>query len=294
MSRVLTAHDCVVLEDSERRFSDFYNRASFLFEHGLKDHPLFELDSLVQLSARRPPSEEFAYWSYGSVKVRDGWNTNLLQKRSLQETIEGISVNDSLVMLKRVELDPVFAPVLLPILSGLQSLVGPTMQRDVVIGRATILVASPRRITSYHIDSDINYLFQVSGDKKLSVFDHTNRRVLSEPELERYFSGDVNGAQFDDSKQPFAKTYDLRAGYGVHIPCTAPHWAQNLDRPSVALSINFDLRSMLRKGRVYRMNHKLRRVGVTPREPGRSDWRDQLKVASESMLSLASGFLRRT
>jgi len=32
-----------------------------------------------------------------------------------------------------------------------------------------------------------------------------------------------------------ARVWELHAGQGVHIPCTAPHWATTLDTPSVAL-----------------------------------------------------------
>ena len=62
-------------------------------------------------------------------------------------------------------------------------LAGPAMAEDVLVGRATILIASPHRITAYHIDQDLNYLLQIAGDKSFSVFDqirpraHHRRRV---------------------------------------------------------------------------------------------------------------------
>jgi len=34
-----------------------------------------------------------------------------------------------------------------------------------------LLIASPRRVTSYHMDSNTNFLFQLHGDKRLTVFD---------------------------------------------------------------------------------------------------------------------------
>lgn len=283
--------NAVIQPDS--RFHELYNRASFRFAHELRGNPLFELPSLIELSRRRPASPQFAYWSIGSVGVTDRWEKGSKTPATLQEAIAGIADANSLVMLKRTEQDPVFGPLLQQIFAEVIGSVGPRMREDVIIGRGTILIASPRRITAYHIDADVNFLFQLSGDKKISVFDQTNRTVISDEELERYFSGDYNGARYEESKQAHAITYDLHAGGGVHIPCTAPHWAQNSDNVSVALSINFDLRSMERLGRVYRMNSKLRRLGGRPAPPGTSRWRDSMKLASLRALSAASVLMRK-
>ena len=75
------------------------------------------------------------------------------------------------------------------------------MAEDVLVGRATILIASPHRITSYHIDSDVNYLLQIAGDKSFSVFDQTDRALITDEELERYFSGDESAACFKPDRQ---------------------------------------------------------------------------------------------
>jgi hypothetical protein len=104
--------------------------------------------------------------------------------------------------------------------------------------------------------------------------------VTSDEELENYFLGDPSGAIFKPERQADAKCYELRAGRGVHVPCMAAHWAQNLDSPSVALSINFDLRSIASVGRLYRLNGRLRRLGLIPTPPGRSKWRDISKQAA--------------
>jgi hypothetical protein len=71
------------------------------------------------------------------------------------------------------------------------------------------------------------------------------------------------------------------------VPCLAAHWAENLDSPSVALSINFDLRSIGSLGRIYRLNGKLRQHGLHPVPPGVSERRDRLKVGALESLDLA-------
>jgi hypothetical protein len=263
------------------------NRASFMFAHTLHKHPLFELDSLVELARRRQDKPEFIYWSNGAVNVGDHWGKGADGRISLLDTLSNIEANDSLVMLYRIELDPVFAPVLKELLADVMDLAGPHMREDALIGRATILVASSRRITAYHIDGDVNFLFQIRGEKSISIFDQTDRTLITEEELERYYSGHLNAAVFKEARQKEAKVYDLRPGVGVHIPCTAPHWAQTRDDVSIALSLNYDMRSIRRSASVYRLNFRLRRLGVPPAAPGQSRWKDQAKIVMNSAISTA-------
>lgn len=286
-------HSYGVIEGSDRRFGELCNRASFKFAHKLSGNPLFSTQSLIELAQRRPENPTYAYRSNGQVAVGDRWEKGSGRALTAAETIAGIAHNDSLVMLKHLEQDVVFGPLLQRIFDELLEAAGPRIRDDVVVGRGTILIASPGRITAYHLDADVNFLFQIEGDKTMSVFDQTDRTVVSEVELERYFCGDHNGAQYTESKQARAKSYELGPGCGVHIPWTAPHWAQNSSNVSVALSVNFDLKSLVRLGRIYQMNGKLRRLGGNPAPPGKSMLRDSVKVASIDALTAVSGLLRR-
>ena len=275
------------------QWREHYNRSSFLFTHALDRNPLFELPALLELAARRPAQPEYAYWSNGKVGIGQRWDAKVAPRRSLLETVAHIAENDSLVLLKHVERDSLLGPCIREICEGVIELAGPRMRADVLAGRGTLLIASPGRLTSYHLDADVNFLFQIAGDKWLSVFDQEDRTLTSHEELERYYDGDPNGAVFKEGRQREARTYDLHPGLGVHIPSMAPHWAQNREQPSVALSINFDLRSVSRLGRVYHFNCKLRRHGITPRPPGLSPWRDSLKLAALHGLSAAQRITKR-
>jgi hypothetical protein len=279
--------------DSGTTFGQHYNRSSFLFTHALQRNPLFELPSLVELAQRRPPRSDLAYWSNGKVGVDERWDAKVAPRRSLSDTVAHIADNDSLVLLKHLERDAAFGPCIREICDTVIELCGPAMREDVLIGRGTLLLASPGRLTSYHLDADVNFLFQIAGDKWLSVFDQTDRTLTPHQELESYYDGDPNGAVFKESRQQDGIRYQLGPGLGVHIPSMAPHWAQNRERPSVALSINFDLRSVVRLGRIYHFNCKLRRHGIAPRPPGTSRWRDTLKLAALQGLTAAQRLARR-
>lgn len=265
---------------SAELFNQQCNRVSFRFEHRLNEHPLLNISNLVRLSARYPQDSGHAYWCNGRVEVDDGWDAGRPQCLSLRQTVAGIANDDSLVILKHVEEDSVLGPLVKECIATVVDMVGPQLRADVIVARGTLLIASPHRVTPYHIDADLNYLFQVLGDKVIRVFDQNDRTLLTEPMLERYYQGDVSGAQFAVSRDDEACVWELHAGQGVHIPCTAPHWATTLDMPSVALSINFDLKSTVRQADLYRLNGRLRRHGLAPTSPGVSAWRDEFKLAA--------------
>jgi hypothetical protein len=174
--------DMPVLTDQEGQFARNYNRRHFLFRHGLKDHPLFELPSLVDL-ARRPFHHE-PYWSNGKVNANDPWGINRDARLSLIETIANIGDNNSLVILKQVAQDPVYGPVLQELLARVVALSGEQMRQEVMVGETTILISSPNRLTSYHMDDDCNFLMQAVGNKTLWVYDHTDLTLVSHEERE--------------------------------------------------------------------------------------------------------------
>lgn len=281
------------VDDRENNFARCYNRCSFMFRHRLRGHPLFQISSLIEVARRQGDLPEYAYWSNGSVEVADRWEKGADDRRSLLDTIAGIAENDSLVMLRHAEQDPGLGPVLSQLLFRMVELSGDRMREDVIVGRATILIASPHRITTYHMDADTNFLFQLTGGKKFSVFNHTDRALVTEDELERYHAGDASGAVFKTERQNEARVFDLRAGFAVHVPSTAPHWAQNGDSVSVALSLNYDLRSIQRSAQIYALNRRLRRLGISPAPPGRSRWRDSVKLAAARTIGRMRHLSRR-
>jgi hypothetical protein len=178
-------------------------------------------------------------------------------------------------------------------LARVVALSGEQMRQEVVVGETTILISSPNRLTSYHMDDDCNFLMQAVGNKTLWVYDHNDRTLVSHEEREQHHRGDANSIVYRESRQCDATAYELHAGYGVHIPVFAPHWARNHDNISVALSVNYQLRPMLAEKRIYQVNSLLRKLGAAPTPPGFSPRRDRLKLAAGNGLYAAYGLLRR-
>jgi len=275
-----------LLEDPNHDFETHYNRSTFMFRHGLKGHPLLELPSIIELG-RRLEKTDAAYWSNGPVGVSARWEEGTSGRKSLTATLENIAENNSLVLLKSVVHDPIVGPLMREVLSTIIDFVGPALRDDVVCGRATFLIASPRRITAYHIDGDVNFLMQVAGTKLFAVYNQKDETLISRQEIESYFAGDSNGAVYKEERRHEATLHRLEGGYGAHVPWTAPHWAQNGDDVSVAVSFNFDTHTTERFGRIHKINRRLRSLGLRPRAPGASRTGDRAKLAAYRAYALA-------
>jgi mannose-6-phosphate isomerase-like protein (cupin superfamily) len=269
----------VTVTDRQGRFRRDYNRVNFMFEHELAGNPLFELESLVELTRRMPDHGEH-YWANGEVAVNNTWSDGTIGRQSLRDTIINIEHNNSTVVLRHTEQDSAFAPVLHGVLTTIIELSGERMRSDVRIGEVSILVSSPGRIATYRMDSETNFLLQVAGDKWVHIFDQSDRTLVTDRELEEFFAVDRGCAVVRTDSRDDCVKHDLRAGYGVHVPTCAPHWTRNRDNVSVALSVNYELRSVERLEKLYRFNHRLRRLGLSPAAPQTSGWRDRIKLAA--------------
>jgi hypothetical protein len=284
--------DLVTVADTEGQFEANYNRRNFMFAHELARHPLFELPSLVDLT-RRMPDHRDTYWSNGNVAVGNSWDVGTAGRHSLQDTIANIEHNNSIVILKHTEQDPVFAPVLHNVLQSMIDLSGERMRSDVTIGEVLILVSSPGRITPFHMDAEVNFLWQIRGEKTFYIFNQNDRSLVTDVELENFYSVSASLAVYRPERQADATAYELRQGFGLHLPVTAPHWVQNKDNVSVALSVNYELRSVGRLVELHRFNRKLRRLGINPSPPCTSKWRDDLKLVAGKGLRAVRSLRKR-
>lgn len=277
------------MSDQRPTFVELYNRSSFQFDHALHHVTAFDTPALVAISRRL---SDGVYCSTAPSAVGDGWKNVGARRLSLQETLEAMDESDSLVLLRHCERDPEFGPIVRSIMDEIVDQVGDELRNDVEAGRATLVISSPGRVTSYHIDAEVNFLLQVRGEKLLYAFDGYDRTLLTDPELEAFYGGDPDGARYKSERQDEAAVYALKPGKGVQLPLHAPHWTQNGSSTSVGLSLNFNLRSSGRSARVYKINRRLRQAGFAPLAPGVSAWEDHLKLAALKSFSVVRPFLR--
>ena len=266
-------------------FREKFDRRPFCFSHNLANHYLFELPKLMQLAEflRRDPHN--TAYDAGDIKVEQRWNQRPRNPYTLREALERLDCAGAWVILKHSETSPEYRELMNDVLHDLQDLSGYPLRRRIKNTEVQIMLASPGRITPYHFDNECNVLMQIRGEKDIFVFDQTDRQVLTEVELERFWVGDWNAGEYKARCQDQAYAVRLVPGGGVHIPVNAPHWVKNDNNISISLSINFEWRDESLYN-VYRANYFLRKLGMQPLPPGRSAWRDGVKHAV-----MASGFV---
>jgi cupin-like protein len=263
-----------LLDLPSETFCSRFGKAPFLVRHRLATHELFSLPRLVELAKRLPASQ--VEYNAGAVPV--GLDPALTPRNGLspEDTIRRIEECRSWLVLKNVQRDPAYRLLLEDCLAEVRA-VSPRLTRGMCDQRAFIFVSSPGAVTPYHMDPEENFLLQVRGTKTMSVFDPADRSIVSEPEIERFFSGAHRNLAYRDDYQRKAKLFELAPGLAVHVPFAAPHWVRNGPAVSISFSITFSTKASLRTAHVHRTNGQLRRWGVKPTPVGRSALRDGLK-----------------
>src|SRR5205809_4083622 len=271
------------LDIDPETFRTHFNRKPFLFRHHLSDHPLFRLPRLAELARTLPPG--IVEYNAGKIPVSlPDWENTPYTGLSAEETVRRIEECGSWMVLKRAEADSECLDVLNRCLDEIEPLSEP-LEPGMCEREAAIFVTSPSSITPYHMDHEINFLLQIRGSKTISVFSASDREVLSEQELEEYFSGSTlhRNMHFVERYQERATVFELKEGQGIHIPTTDPHWVKNGDGVSISMSVGFKTRASLRRGAIYRMNARLRKMRLQPAPYGRSTFRDKMKYQASRL-----------
>jgi putative methyltransferase (TIGR04325 family) len=276
-----------VINAESSSFREQFNQVSFGFSHNLADHPLFQIPRLVELAefiSTKLGSEKVTCLVGGQIPIGCKWSDRV-HKGRVEEAIARIEESGSLVLINDAETDPEYQALLDQIISELEVLTDVSLRQEITWMNAYIFITSPNTITNYHIDHESNFLFQIKGEKEVNVFDQSDRSVLTEQELEAFYIGNVESADYRPENQSKASVYHLIPGQGVHQPVNAPHWIKTNQQFSVTLSINFYLRSFDLKARTYQANYFLRKLKLKPTPPGQSAWQDALKIQLIGFLS---------
>jgi hypothetical protein len=265
-----------LLELPRDRFPELFDRQPFLVRHKLSDHPLFQLPRLVELAKSLPP--EFIEYYRGDVSINMDWEKTPRNGLSVEETIWRIENCGSWMVLKRVDQDPQYREILgrcCDIIQPLSEPLAPGMRERA----GAIFISSPNSVTPYHIDHEYNFLLQIYGQKTIHIFDASDRSLVSEEALEKYYTkGSLDrNLEFREEFQQKAHTVVMEPGDGVHVPSTAPHWVKNGPRVSISFSVGFYTSVSDQRGLAHRFNRFLRKLGIPPVPVGQSLLRDRMK-----------------
>jgi hypothetical protein len=262
------------LEIDPPTFETCFDRKPFVIRHQLSDHPLFKLSRLFDLSLRLPA--ENVEYNAGDVGVTLDPKLTPRTGLSVQETIRRIEECRSWMVLKNVECDDEYQELLDDCLDEIKVFSEPLF-KGMCKREGFVFITSPGSVTPYHIDIEHNFLLQIRGTKTMNTFDKWDRSILSEQELEAFYSGAHRNLSFKDEYQRKAGVFELQPGMGLHVPLTTPHWVKNGDQVSISFSITFRTSDSERQSLVYEANARLRKLGFAPAPFGRSLFQDSAK-----------------
>ena len=258
-------------------FEREFDRHCFPFTHRLSDHPLFKPERLFRLArqlALGDPND--VYIDAGDIQVCQRWDQTPGRDLPVEEVMPRLDTAHAWILLRSAQKDPEYAKILDACIDEIIAMSRRDLDNVMKERNALIFLTSPNRVTPYHIDRECSWLYQIQGRKTISVFDRSDREVLPEADIERFWAVDNNAAIYKPEYQNRATVFELLPGQGVHIPVGAPHWVQNGPEVSVSLNINFHYRDAIAAD-IYRANYWLRRIGLTPTPPHHSAFRDLVK-----------------
>jgi len=265
--------------DDGPAFRTNYNKAPFKFRHALGEHPLFAIDRLVNLCSfmERQPLKERVIHFTDEAAVTAGWRRSNSGNWTAADALANIRDSHSWVLIKDIQRHPDYAELRDLFIDEISRMTEQPMRSEITWMDTYLFIASPEMITPYHIDHECNFLLQIHGEKSAHVFPCDDRSILKDEEIEAYYIGNLNAAQYREVNESKAFNVRLRPGIGVHQPPLAPHWVKNGSDYSVSLSFLYFLRGFDRRAKIYQVNRMLRSLGMKPTPPGQSRFKDAVK-----------------
>ncbi len=263
--------------------------------HSLADHPMLQIPSLVELGKRLEARGQIR--SHGN-DVTAGTSFNEAPKinpnaKSAVATLSNVAEAKAWMSLLNVQTDDVYRRLVDEVLDDVK----PVFDRKdpgMCYRGGWIFVTSPKTITPFHMDTEHNFILQIQGKKRVYVWDHLDRSVVSERGQElfhTYHSREL--VNFREEFRAKARVFDLEPGMGGFMPSTSPHLVENGDEPSVTMSFTFYTSSTIRRCLAYRGKTHARRLGLSLEPFGTKPSSDALLYKLMEGYTAAKGAFKR-
>ncbi len=198
-----------------------FDKQPFLIEHDLCDHPLFDLNRILELAKQLP--EDRVEYNLGDLPIGVDPAATPRNGMSVEDTIKRIETCKSWLVLKNVERDSDYNKLLRQCLDQIEAAVADTYP-GIEPREGFIFLSSPGSVTPYHIDPEHNFLLQIRGTKTMRVWNGNDRSIISEAELDAFHAGASRNLIYRDELDQSAQAFELTPGVGLHVPVTFPHW----------------------------------------------------------------------
>lgn len=205
--------------------------------HHLADHPLLQIDALVELGKRQQARRLVRTHSADATAGSSFADAPSLHpnRKSAEETLAGIADAKAWMSLLNVQADPVYRKLVDEVLDDVRPLVE---ARDPGLSYRAgwIFVSSPGAVTPFHIDHEHNVILQIRGKKRLYTWDPFDREAVSERAQELFHDRHSREqVLWRDELKKRARVFDLVPGLGGYMPSTSPHLVENGDEPSITV-----------------------------------------------------------
>jgi hypothetical protein len=251
-----------------------FNVRSCFVHHQLTGHPLFEMPRLLELAQWLPA--KYVRINSGNVPVNATPDQIPGTGRSIEESFTQLEGSDTRIMLKKIELHPEYRDLLHTCLGEIEAL-GHPATRGIWAREGYVFISAANMVTPYHMDPEINFLLQVRGRKVFYVLPGDDRSILSEEDIELFYTGLHHSLSFKEGSKDRASVFDMGPGDGVHIPVNHPHWVTTSNEVTISFALTLQTAATRRRGSIYAFNHYLRRCRLNPSPYGRSPVRDFVK-----------------
>ena len=277
-----------IIPPSLPHFRADYDRRGFSFDHHLAAHPLLQMARLLEAAeeiTRLGKKDHLFAFDSRPADTKTKFYA-LDQKDDVAGTLRRIEEAGAwLKLIQMNEALPEYRALCNEIIAELDGLTGLSLSRDITYTYFTVIIASPGIVTPYHIDHESNFLFQLYGDKDIYLFNQDDRQILSEQEIESFYRGIDDAAEYRDQLPDAGQHFRLTPGVAIHNPPLGPHWVRNGSNVSISLSLSFSRPDLEFTARVRQANLCLRQLGLSPRPPGSAARIDGWKSAAIKAMS---------
>ena len=263
--------------------------------HALADHPLLQLDALVELGKRQQERKLVRTHSADATAGTSFAEAPTLHPNAKDAvaTLADIAKAKAWMSLLNVQADPIYRRLIDEILDEVRPIVD---RRDpgMCYRAGWIFVSSPNTVTPFHMDHEHNFILQIRGKKRLYTWDPFDRQVVSERAQELFHDQHSRElVTWSEAWRARARVFELEPGLGGYMPSTTPHMVENGDGPSITISFTYYTDATRARELLYRGNARLRRLGLSPRPVGQSETRDAVKHAVLAGYANARAMVRR-
>ncbi len=282
------------LDISPVDYQNLYNNTPFGFSHNLHELEIFQFDAICELAERYATAYgDFFVTGSAAAAGSDFFGSGQVALKPT-EAIQRLDEQPIRILLKRAENhDPRFRALADQIIGQLRSMPGGLGNRPIQRMQSSIFITSAAATTPLHFDPEVNFFFQIEGDKTYHVYPPDD---VAEPELENFYQkGEISICQvkLEERNPEKEQIYNLKAGHGFHQPQNSPHWVQTQAMRSISYSIVYETDVDQALGRTRAFNGSLRKIGMTPAAPGAKPALDKAKAEAVWPERFARKVIRR-